>query len=644
MTTIVLAILALVAPTEWKHIQRLDVTQSGLVTVSLPPATLNAARAGLEDVRIVDHADREVPFLLLRSSRRHATAISPGKFTTSLTGRKTVVLIETGTTQSFDAITLATPSTGFIKAVSIEGSNDQHTWSLLATGQPVFRQANGVANLRVTFAEGNWRFLRATVDDARSEAVPFTGATLHALGGESATPERLPVTITDRTENGSQTRLTLDLGGANVRLASLRIETVEPLFARNVSVAVRQVQENAITEKTLARDTVYQVAIENQTPVSRLELPLDLPVATRDLLLLVENEDNPPLPVSAVTATRWPVHVVFRASQAGAYRLLTGNPRCAAPRYDLAALRQSLALTTPERPGPLAPNPSHQPAEPLPELQDLGIPLDVTPWGYRKPLQLTRPGVQQLDLDLDVLSKAEPGFRDLRLVSDGKQRPYLLERTSILRKLTPEVTPANDPKRPRVSRWQLQLPKPNLPVTRLTCSSPTPLFRRHALLHEEPVDRRGDTYRRQLGSASWVRTSPASKPTLELSLSQAPLTGTMFLETDNGDNPAIELSGFALFYPVTRALFKAPMEPSTWLYFGNREASYPQYDLDLIAPQLLAEEKLSATLGELETLKKTGWAASQEHSRTGHWLFWGALAVVVLILIAVITRLLPKAS
>jgi len=646
MTTILLALLALATPTEWKYVQPLDVTQPGLVTASLSPATLNAARAGLEDLRILDEADHEVPYLLLRPSRRLASVIAPKKFAASLAGRKTVLVIETGAKHPLEAVTLETPASGFIKAVAVEGSNDQQSWQLLGAGQPVFRQPNGVGNLRVVFAEGNWPFLRVTVDDARTEAVPFTGAKLHALSGETAAAEPLPVTITDRTENGSQTRLTLDLGAANVRLASLRIETSEPLFARAVSVAVRQVQENAITEKVLARDTVYQVAVEGQPPSSRLEIPLDLPVTTRELLVLIENEDSPPLPVASVTATRWPVRVVFRPPKLGAYRLLTGNPRCAAPRYDLAALRQSLALTTgtapSQQPGALAPNPSYKPAEPLPEIQDLGTALDVAPWGCRKPLKLTRAGVQQLDLDLDVLSKAEAGFRDLRLVRDGKQGPYILERTSISRKLTPEVSPANDPKRPTVSRWRLKLPQSNLPVTRLTCASATALFRRHVSLYEEPADGRGDTYRRELGSASWVRTPPATKATLELSLTQPPLTDTLVLETDNGDNSPIELSNFQAFYPVTRLLFKAPAEPVTWLYFGNREASFPQYDLDLLAPQLLAEEKTPAALGEMETLKKAGWAESLEHSRTGNWLFWGVLAVVVLILIAVITRLLPK--
>jgi len=40
-------------------------------------------------------------------------------------------------------------------------------------------------------------------------------------------------------------------------------------------------------------------------------------------------------------------------------------------------------------------------------------------------------GVQEVDLDLHVLANADASFRDLRLMRDGKQQPYLIERTSI---------------------------------------------------------------------------------------------------------------------------------------------------------------------------------------------------------------------
>ena len=633
--------------TEWRNVQTLDVPQPGLRKVSLPPATLHAARAGLEDLRILDATGREVPYALERSARRLPALRNPKNFTVTITGRKTILLLETGCPEPVEAVTLLTPARDFIKAVTVEGSADQQTWQPLAAGQPIFRQATGAGNLRVAIPEGQWAFLRVTVDDGRAEAVPFTGAQLHALTGENARVEAVPVVISDRSENNTQTRLTLDLGAAHLRLASLQIATSEPLFARAVSVAVRQMQENAVTEQVLARDTIYQVAVEGQVPAARLELALDVPVLTREVLLLIENADNAPLPVSAVRATVWPVEVVFHAAQAGAYRILTGNSRCEAPHYDMGTLRQSLALgavplVTPATVSPVAPNPSYRPGEALPDLQDLGTPFDTTAWWYRKPVQVTRAGVQQLDLDLDVLARADHGFRDLRLVRDGKQRPYVLERTTIARKLVPEIITVNDPKRPAISRWQIKLPQANLPVTRVTCATTTPLFRRQVALNEQPLDERGEKYTRHLGFATWVRTPPVTRALLELTLTQAPVTDTLVVETDNGDNPPVQLANWQVFYPVTRVLFKAPLDAAGWLYFGNREASFPRYDLDLLASQMLAEEKTPATLGGLETLKKAGRSGAGQSTRTGNAIFFGVLAIVVIGLFAVIAKLVPK--
>ena len=336
--------------------------------------------------------------------------------------------------------------------------------------------------------------------------------------------------------------------------------------------------------------------------------------------------------------------MVFLAAQPGLYRLYTGNPRCPTPRYDVAALGAKLknAVESAIALSPLAGNPAYAPAETLPEIENLGAALSVTEWKYRKPVAIARAGVQQLELDLEVLAQAEPTFRDLRLLRDGQQRPYILERTSIQRKLTPEVSQINDPNRPTVSRWQIKLPKARLPVTRMTCTTATPLFRRQVRLFERVADTRGEKYERSLGQAQWVRTPPKEGGTLGLTFDTAPVTDTFILETDNGDNPAIELANFAVFYPVTWVLFKAPAEPVTALYYGNTAVNFPQYDLDLIAPRLLAEAKSLATLGAAEALKKSSVGELFALSGTKSLLFWGALAVAVVVLLVVIARLLPK--
>ena len=552
----------------------------------------------------------------------------------------TVITLETGLRQPIDGITLDSPATGFIKPVKVEGSNDGSRWQTLTQGQPIFRQPNGAGQLHLDLPPHEWAWLRLTVDDQRSQPVPFTGVSLQVAAGASAPNEPLPVTIAERNENPGETRLTLDLGAANLDVASVQIETAEPLFTRQVTLAVPQVLEDSVREQIVAQSVLYRVAIEGQPVSSNLTVSLENLVRSRELLLLIRNQDSPPLSISAVRAERRPVYLVFLARQAGTYHLLTGNARCAAPSYDLAALGANLK-TAPVLPIKLpapADNPNYRAPEVLSGIEAQGATLDVSAWKFRKAVQLTRTGAQQVELDLDTLSRAQPDFEDLRLLREGRQLPYILERTSISRSLTPAVTATNDSKNPKLSRWIVKLPHAHLPVTRLSCAVPTALFQRDLALYEEVTDERGESYRRPLGAASWVQTPGHRSREFFMTLDTSPRSDVLFLETQNGDNPRIELDQFRLFYPATRLLFKAGREDHVFLYYGNPEVASPRYDLSLVADQLLTADKATASLAAPE---QPSWGEGRA-PRIGGVLFWGILALVVVVLLVIIGRLLPK--
>jgi hypothetical protein len=192
-----------------------------------------------------------------------------------------------------------------------------------------------------------------------------------------------------------------------------------------------------------------------------------------------------------------------------------------------------------------------------------------------------------------------------------------------------------------VARWILQLPHAGLPLTRLACAARTPLFERALTLYEEVTDERGDQHRRTLGGGTWRQTPEHPVREFSLALNGPVSGGTLFLETENGDNPPLELDHFAVYYPVTRLLFKARTNDTLYLYYGNPQAAAPNYDLRLVASQLLAADKPTATLAGEELLQK---ALAREHSHpgTGGVVFWGMLAVVVTGLLAIIARMLPK--
>jgi hypothetical protein len=631
-------------PNEWRQTQALKIPASGLVRVNLPAATLDAAQPGLDDLRILDGAGNQVPYLVERPAPEPESVLRPKQFRSAIGAGATSLIIETGTTAPLAGITLETPASNFVKAVQLDGSHDGATWKKLAAGEPIFQLANGAAKLSVSFAAGAWEFLRVTIDDRRSEPAPFTGAQLHRPRS-SAPVEAVPIKIKSRDESSGLSRLGLDLGAANLSLASLRIDTNEPLFTRSVTLAVPEIAEDGIRERALGTAMIYRVNVEGKSE-ARLDIPVEQQIHARELLVLIRNQDSPPLSIDAMRGERRPVRLIFFAHAPGQFALLSGNSQCPAPRYDLSALSEQLknAKATEVEPSPPVPNPEYKTPEALAALELTGAKIDIAKWKFRKLASLNQSGAQQIELDPGLLAHALPDQRDLRLVRAERQIPFLLERTSISRAIHLNAAAANNAKRPALSRWSLKMPQAALPITRIVCTSASPLFHREMRLWEEVADERGDKFPSQLGRAAWDQTPARSTSEFVILLNALPQSDTLFLETENGDNPAIELSEFRVYYPVTRVVFKAAPDSAEpiWLYYGNREANAPHYDLSLVSTELLRADRSTVISGGEENLSSKAARVGETLTGSARYIFWGALGLVVVALLAVMSRFLPK--
>ena len=96
-----------------------------------------------------------------------------------------------------------------------------------------------------------------------------------------------------------------------------------------------------------------------------------------------------------------------------------------------------------------------------------------------------------------------------------------------------------------------------MPLARLACVARTPLFERSLSLYEELADERGDKYRHVAGRRDMDANSGTQVEGILADAGRPLQSDTLFLETENGDNPPIELEKFTAFYPATRMLFKA---------------------------------------------------------------------------------------
>ena len=270
------------SPSEWRFQQPLNVPAAGLVRIDLPPATLDAARPALEDLRLSDSSGQEVAFLIEQPGPQPAAQRRPQSFRASLEPAATVLAIETGIDTPIAGLTLESPSGAFAKIARIEGSNDGATWTLLVAARPILRLPNGVAQLDAAFPPGVWKSLRVTLDDRRSVPAPFTGVLL--LGERVEAPTvAANATIRSRDESPGVTRLAVDLGAANLRVARITLETSDPLFTRTVTLAVPEISEDGIREQPVADGAVHRIAVDDNV-AEQLDVRIERQVASRELL------------------------------------------------------------------------------------------------------------------------------------------------------------------------------------------------------------------------------------------------------------------------------------------------------------------------------------------------------------------------
>lgn len=111
------------------------------------------------------------------------------------------------------------------------------------------------------------------------------------------------------------------------------------------SVRVREVRTEATPyASVLCSATILRLS-EEDAGLHRLPLP-GHPV--RELILEVDNGDNPPLEIPQVLGVVAVPRVIYKGDAQKAYRLLIGNPTAQSPTYDLASL-SSVLIEYPSR-------------------------------------------------------------------------------------------------------------------------------------------------------------------------------------------------------------------------------------------------------------------------------------------------------
>jgi hypothetical protein len=314
----------------------------------LTPSVFDKARPDLNDLRLYDAQGQETPYALRIRKREDVKQAMPGKMFNLVThvDRSVELTLDLGETRGeYNEIDVGTtPAKEFRRRLQVDGGDDGKTWSNVLNQTLAHFEADGqTLNVRrFTFDRpSRFRYLRVRVHPAAGstdDKPTFTGVTVfhevHDPGDYRTQAAVLEPRQPVPADSGPGSAWFIHFG--NYELApceQLELDVSDEEFVRPYRIEIYNPdgQPQPVTSGELRRRA--------GDPKKPFIIPFPSEVTTaRRLRLIVTDQRNPPLNLTAVRYTAAARQVIFRTpEQPDTLRLYFGNPTAGAPGYDFAS-------------------------------------------------------------------------------------------------------------------------------------------------------------------------------------------------------------------------------------------------------------------------------------------------------------------
>ena len=593
----------------------------GLCRLLLPPEVLRECRGDLSDLRVVDAAGNELPFVV--DGRPPVPAVEVRTLRPQLVaadrqrrdvGRSRFEWLETYQLRLPSRVTeapawslvIATGRTELMTRLDVSLLLPTGATRQLAENVSVFRLTSPTAEqLQIPIGDLEPGTLELRLQTREGGFIEPTFELVSAHSPALAHPATIPLELLDLSHAASHTTATVrrPRGLVPDRLA---IRTSTGTYQRQVDIWDAG---PAAGDDRLGSGLVFRVASER--PVEQTELQLAAPAGDQ-LQLVIINQDSPPLADLRIEALVHRPHLLISLPEASrSATLLFGGGRAWTPSYDIAAMlprpgerltgaaaQRASAVWDPARSNPatlgtIEDNPAWDPEPALAYAWRPGREVESWRFSHVRPLEVTPSdeGLARLRLQPEDLAVAREDLADIRVVDEaGMQWAYLLEAGRAAATL--EVGIGDPETSDQRSSMELSPPVTPVKVDRLRLQTDLAFFDRPYRL--SAVDDEGQAM--TLASGRLRRFQTPTRP-LEISFPATRVT-KLALEITDGDDAPIPLTSAAVRSPLVDLYI--PIEAGSYsLLLGNQEAQAPSYELERIRSVVLAVPSQAVIAGEL---------------------------------------------
>lgn len=320
--------------------------QGGVHAVLLTPEWMGLSRNDLGDIRLLDSAGVEVPYVLREQALDRASSFVPYELLRNeVLPKATVIELERPADRQLEYLEIWVRPADVQKEARITGSDDRAHWYMVKDQHLLSQGARGDPPhqvLSVRLPRSDYRYFRIALNDSLTPPMRVLGIG-HFVG--SAPVRRFAPSIPLHMEQQDSARST-----------RLKVSNAHPLamdrlrFTVSDTTAFRRTGQLRAWHTTTYREgrrtrTVRQAStVATFTIASDLAPVIDLPTIRADTFdLVIDNGDDRPLHFTRLEALVAERLLVAQLDPGNRYRLTTGDADRNAPQYDMAHFAEDLA-------------------------------------------------------------------------------------------------------------------------------------------------------------------------------------------------------------------------------------------------------------------------------------------------------------
>lgn len=320
------------------------VPADGFYKIFLSPAEVPYLNRLLTNVRLLDSAKQEVPYVLaeeqpvyhqrlFKEYEIESRDITPGV--------STVVRLHNPQQTAINNISLLVKNADVTKRASLTGSDDGEQWFVVRENFTLYpvRNTHAVTEVRaIEFPLTNYRFYKLAISDSVSAPINILKAGWYDQSVTHGLFTRVPDSVSVST-NAQEKR-------TYIRLAFRKPQLVDKIELSMTGAAFFQRNGFVTTEHTRTvkkREERYTEHLENFTVRAGQTTVITFTgLQTNNLTLCIDNGDSPALTVNELKPYQLNRYLVAWLEKDHSYVIGFKTPDTAAPRYDLQYFRDSI--------------------------------------------------------------------------------------------------------------------------------------------------------------------------------------------------------------------------------------------------------------------------------------------------------------